>query len=94
MREADLPVTDQADIFNRVEQLLDLLEDYRRHLSRPGTGLKTLDELVQKLDGQRRSLAPAVDELSEDDGLKTILNESLVAASVEIFKFNRGDYLA
>ena len=94
MLETDQPVSGQPGIFRRVEQLLDLLEDYRRHLLRPDTGLKTLDELVKKLDGQRRSLTPVVGELPEGDGLKTILNESLVTASVEIFKFNRGDYLA
>ena len=86
---ADMPQT-----VDRVEQLIDMLDDYRYHLSEPSTSLKTLDSMVRKLEGHRESLVPVANELPEGDPLKTILSDSLVTASVEIFKFHRGDYLA
>jgi hypothetical protein len=55
--------------------------------------LKTLETTVKKLEGERDLLAPVADKLPDGDALKTIVNQSLVAASVEIFKFHRGDYL-
>ena len=78
----------------RIEQFFDTLDEYRHHLAEPSTNLKALEAIVKKLDGQRSSLAPVANELPEDDALRTILNDSLVTASVEIFKFHRGDYLA
>lgn len=88
------PVNDKADIVAGVENMLDLLEDYRRQLLQPESQLKDIDALVRKLDGQQKRLAPAVNQLPENDELKAILNQSLVTASVEIFKYHRGDYLA
>ena len=85
---------DMDNTMNRIQQFIDALDDYRRHLAGPATDLKTLGAMVKKLDGQRESLAPMAAGLPEGDALKTILNESLVTASVEIFKFHRGDYLA
>ena len=84
----------RGEVLERVEHLLDTLEEYRRHLARPETNLKSLGALLQRLNGQRQALEPAVNELPGSDGLKTILNQCLVTASVEMFKFQRGDYLA
>jgi hypothetical protein len=85
--------TDQMLTVDRVEQLVDRLDDYRGHLAAPATNLKTLETMVKKLEGERDLLAPVANKLPEGDALKTIVNQSLVAASVEIFKFHRGDYL-
>lgn len=92
--KTDAITPDVANAVDRIGQFIDLLDGYRRHLSEPGINLKTLDAMVKKLDGQRESLVPMVNEMPEGDALKTILNESLITASVEIFKFHRGDYLA
>ena len=91
--KTDAVAIDRVGTLDRVELLVDRLDEYRRHLAGPGTNLKTLEAVVKKLEGERDLLAPAVNELPEGDRLKTIVNQSLVAASVEIFKFHRGDYL-
>ena len=92
--ETDMPAADKAGVVETVENLLDLLEDYRRHLMQPKGRPKDLDALIQKLDGQQKKLTPIIDKLPDGDALKPILNQSLVTASVEIFKYHRGDYLA
>lgn len=85
---------DQGGVVKAAENLLNLLDDYRRHLIQPESAPKEIDRLVQELEGQHRRLAPAIDTLPEGDALKSILNKTLITASVEIFKYRRGDYLA
>jgi hypothetical protein len=41
----------------------------------------------------RGELAALLDGLSDGDGLKEVLNQTLVAAEMEIVRFRRGDYL-
>ena len=77
----------------RVEHYLDLLDDYRRQLGDPRVSLKGLDATVREMEAGKDALAPALGSLPEDDGIKDILNRTLVTASLEIIKFRRGDYL-
>lgn len=77
----------------RVERYLDLLDDYRRQLVDPRVSLKGLDAMVRELESGKDALAPSLGSLPEDDGIKDILNRTLVTASLEIIKFRRGDYL-
>lgn len=77
----------------RVERYLDLLDDYRRQLSDPRVSLKGLDTTVREMEAGKDALAPALGSLPEGDGIKDILNRTLVTASLEIIKFRRGDYL-
>jgi len=83
----------QASVLRGVERLLDLMDDYRRGLCAPGTDLRSIERTVKKLDSERAALTPAVEALPAADTLKSIADESLVAASVAVFKFYRGDYL-
>ena len=91
IRAAD-PVS-AAAAANRVESVLDLLEDYRQKLGDPRVELKALDRAVREVEKGMEALKPAAGGLPENDGLKEIVNRALVAASVEIVKFRRGDYL-
>jgi hypothetical protein len=77
----------------RVERYLDLLDDYRRQLADPRVSLKGLDAMVREMESGKNALAPALGSLPEGDGIKDILNRTLVTASLEIIKFRRGDYL-
>lgn len=77
----------------RVECYLDLLDDYRRQLADPRVSLKGLDAVVQEMEAGKDALAPALGALPEGDGIKDILNRTLVTASLEIIKFRRGDYV-
>ena len=54
LMETEMPIVDKAGVVETVENLLDLLEDFRRHLVQPESQLKDLDALVQKLDGQQK----------------------------------------
>jgi len=80
-------------IMQRLEGLLDLLEGYCQKLSNPRVNLKGLESTLQQLEQGRDALAPSVGALSENDGLKDILNRALITASLEIVRFKRGDYL-
>jgi hypothetical protein len=77
----------------RVERYLDLLDDYRRQLADPRVSLKGLDATVREMEAGKDALAPALGSLPEGDGIKNILNRTLVTSSLEIIKFRRGDYL-
>jgi len=77
----------------RVERYLDLLDDYRQQLVDHRVSLKGLDAMVRELESGKDALAPTLGSLPEGDGIKDILNRTLVTASLEIIKFRRGDYL-
>jgi hypothetical protein len=81
-------------LVDRVESYLDLLDDYRRQLADPRVSLKGLDAMVHEMEAGKDAFAPALASLPEGDGIKDILNRTLVTASLEIIKFRRGDYLA
>jgi hypothetical protein len=80
-------------LVGRVERYLDLLDDYRQQLADPRVSLKGLDAMVREMEAGKDALAPALGSLPESDGIKDILNRTLVTASLEIIKFRRGDYL-
>lgn len=77
----------------RLEGFLDLMDEYRSKLADPRVSLKGLDPLVRSLEQGRDALAPLASSLPEGDGLKDILNRTLVTTEVEIMRFRRGDYL-
>lgn len=79
---------------DRVEHCLDMLDRYRQRLADPRADLKTLDGALRSVEKGMDALKPALSALPENDGLRDIINRTLVAASVEIVKFRRGDYLA
>jgi hypothetical protein len=77
----------------RLEGILNLMDEYRGQLADPRVSLKGLDPLVRSLEQGRDALAPLAGSLPEGDGLKDILNRTLVTTEVEIMRFRRGDYL-
>jgi hypothetical protein len=78
---------------DRIENLLNLLDDYRTKLADPNVTLKDIHPLISTLSQEKEQLAPLLDSLPADDSLKNILNHTLVTASLEIIKYNRGDYI-
>jgi hypothetical protein len=77
----------------KVESFLDLLETYTRALSDPEKNLKDINPLVMSLESEKEKLTALGESLSEGDGLKDIVNQAVIHSTVEILKFNRGDYL-
>lgn len=80
-------------IIDRVENLLNVLDEYQQELNDPHFSLKEIDPLIKQMEKEKENLAPVLDSLMEDDGLKDILNQALVTSSLETIKFNRGDYI-
>jgi hypothetical protein len=85
--EAVLPLTD------RIDRLVDRLENYRLKLADPHVSLKSIQPLLNDMAASSEKLAPKLAHLDEADPLKDILNRSLVAVSLEVTRFNRGDYV-
>ena len=69
------------------------IESYQLKMADPKVSLKEVYPLVQQMEKKTTELVPAVEALRDGDKLKEILNRALVASTVEIIKFNRGDYV-
>jgi len=83
----------EMTVIERAERLLDLLGEYQQKLANPAFTLRDISPLIDELKADNKRLVSSVKSLSEEDELKNILNQITVAASVEIIKFNRGDYV-
>jgi hypothetical protein len=85
--EAVLPLAD------RIDRLVDRLENYRLKLADPRTSLKSIQPLLDDMAASSEKLTPKLEHLDDEDPLKDILNHSLVMVQLEMMRFNRGDYL-
>ena len=82
-----------VSIVKHVEKLLDILDEYHQKLGDLKTASKDISPLIVKIESEKENLIPALNFLSDGDKLKGILNQTLVTSSLEILKFNRGDYI-
>jgi len=80
-------------LIDRVDHFLNTLDEYRQKLGDHRFSLKEIDPLVRKLETEKENLMPGFQSLSDTDELKGILDETLIAASLEVVRFNRGDYI-
>ena len=81
------PVIEQA------ERLLDILGEYQRKLADPVITLREISPLIQQLETFNKGLVSELDALADGDNLKDILNQVIIASTVEVARFNRGDYV-
>jgi hypothetical protein len=88
MQPAQKPST-----IDQIENMLDLLDQYRHELADPNSTLKDIQPLVESLQAAKNQLIPALDSIADGDRLKQILNETLITASTEVFKYNKGEYI-
>ena len=79
-------------IIEQTEKLLDTLDNYREKLQNPEVGLEDIKPLVSEMEMEKEGLTSALKSLPDGDGLKNILNEAMITSSLEVAKFNRGDY--
>jgi hypothetical protein len=77
-----------------VDNLLNLLDKYRIQLADPQVTLRSMEPVIKMIDKEKEQLSSVLDSLAEADGLKDIVNRTLVTASLEVMKYNRGDYIA
>ena len=91
-----LQPTDQgADrkLLEQVDNLISILEDYQQKMDDPRFSLKDVHPLIEKMAAESQKLRPVLEGLPDETPMKDILNRALVSSSVEVIKFNRGDYL-
>ena len=77
----------------RIDNLLNLLDNYSQQLGDPHVTLRTLEPVISTIEKEKDQLSELLDTLPNGDGLKDILNQTLITASLEIIKFNKGDYI-
>ena len=80
-------------IVDRAERLLDTLDEYQQKLASPKFTLRDISPLISKMAEGNENLVSAVNSLSDGVELKKVLNQLIITSSVEIIKFNRGDYV-
>jgi hypothetical protein len=79
---------------NSIEVMINLLDRYREKLADPRITMKQIDPDIREMTREIENLAPVLDSLPADEGLRNILNQTLVTISLEISKFYRGDYIS
>jgi hypothetical protein len=94
IRFTPLSPQDKNLTVERVHNLLNLLDNYRKQLSNPHVTLRTLEPLLNTIAKEKDHLSGLMDSIPNEDGLKPILNQTLITATVEVIKFNKGDYIA
>ena len=80
-------------VAERVDRFLDVLDQYRAGLADPNMTLKNLFPLLQQIETEKQQLDAIGKNLPEGNRLKPILDEALVTGTLEVVKFNRGDYV-
>lgn len=78
---------------DRLDNLLNLLDQYRGQLADPKVTLRHLEPLMNTIARQKDQLSAVLETMPDGDGLKEIVHRTLITASLEVMKFNRGDYI-
>lgn len=84
---------DKELTLKRIDNLLNLLENYQKRLSDPQATLRSMEPVMNTIAKEKEQLSSVLDSLPEEDGLKDIINRTLITASLEIAKYYRGDYI-
>ncbi len=84
---------ERSQTVKHIDELLNVIESYQVKMADPKVSLKEIYPLVQQMEKKTAELVPAAEALPDGDKLKEILNRILVASTVEVIKFNRGDYV-
>jgi hypothetical protein len=82
----------QGPILERVEQLLDTLDEYQQNLGNASASSEVLKPIIDRMEEHNKTLAAVLVTLPDGDALKDILNRVLITSVVEAEKFKRGDY--
>ena len=84
---------DPTITIEHIENMIDLLDQYRHKLADSRINLKQIDVIINKIERENDGLATIVKAIPDDDEIKNILNQTRITASLEVAKFYRGDYL-
>jgi hypothetical protein len=84
---------DKASAIKRVDSFINLLDDYRKQLADPTITLRSIEPVMKTIIKEKDQLSSLLDSLPDEEGLKDIVNRTLITASLEVIKYNRGDYI-
>jgi hypothetical protein len=84
---------DRGQTVKRIDGFLTVMESYQKKMADPNASLKDAYPFVRQMENTAAELLPAMESLPAGDKLKEILNHLLVTSTVEVTKFNRGDYI-
>jgi hypothetical protein len=91
--QVSIQPTTGPSLENEIGDVLDILEEYMTALGDPGVSLKEIAPLVDKLDQEAARLDKLSSELSVDDPIKPLTDQTAALAAVEALKFKRGDFV-
>ena len=94
IQPASISPSDHQFTVNSIEDMINLLDQYREKLANPRMTMKQIDPVIREMTREMENLAPVLDSLPADEGLKKIFNQTLVTVSLEISKYYRGDYIS
>ena len=94
LQPASSSLSDHQFAADSTEDMINLLDRYREKLADPRITMKQIDPDIREMTREIEKLAPVLDSLPADEGLRNILNQTLVTVSLEISKFYRGDYIS
>lgn len=83
----------RQEVYDRLDRILEIFEKYQLLLGDRHSSLNTIAGAVDRLKGEAQDLETTLPNLADGDPLKSILNETLVAVSKEIFQFESGAYV-
>jgi hypothetical protein len=79
-------------VVDQVSRLIDTMEGYQQQLIDKDATLKDIQALVRRMESESQSLGAASKRVDGQDGLRTIIDQSLMLTSMEIVRFNSGHY--
>ena len=91
--DAAISTDDRTPVLDRIERVLDGLEQYTTKLAETSVPASELEPLVARLEAENAELTSELQNLPDGDPLKDLLNKVLVTSVVEVEKFRRGDFL-
>ena len=83
----------RSQSIEKTEKALEILETYQKALSDPEMELKKIDPIVRALSEEVKNLNALSGKLPISDPLQKLLTEVGIVSTVEIEKFNRGEYI-
>jgi len=87
------PSDTKSDILRHGDKILSLLDDYAGHLNDPKKTLRDIEPLVGEIEKEVRFIEAETAEKSQnDEELQELINNLVLTANVNIYKFYRGDF--
>jgi hypothetical protein len=79
-------------VANQVEALIDTMEAYQQKLGDSHATLKDIQPLMEKMASHNKRLSAISKTVGDQEGLGSVVNQSLMLSSMEIARYNSGFY--